>query len=262
MRTQPTRETIDIETLLVRAYREKRIDRLPADPLRMLGIHGPARLGNNTLSRGERVDTSGFGANAAARINAMRSALTDAGELMLAAHDLVLSLEDYFVEDLRTADCKFTLWTKTGALDAGQWIEIVDHGATIQAATVTRSPGPEGEQITVKPIAGTRQRRLHRIVMAPLLVMTGRSGEVPYVSPIEVERMRKIYASDGRRVIEQVPVYVVSLDEVVRERGEYAAWHHALAALAAQLSEETGRVVCGPSLRAWPWDAEGVATAA
>lgn len=265
MRTIPQPETVEIEALLVRAYRERRVDRLPADTRKMLGMTGPSRIGSNTLSRGERVDTSGFGANAAARVNAVRSALADAGEMMLAAHDLVLSLDDYFVEDLRTPECAFTLWTKEGALDAGQWIEVGSgrgRDATIQAATVTRGHGPEGETVTVKPIAGTRQRRLHRVVMAPLIVLAGRAGEAPGISPIEVKRKRKIYAAGSNRAIGEQVEYMTPLDMVACERGEYAAWHHALTVIAERLSNVLDRPVSGPSLPARPWEVDGIASAA
>ncbi|MBX9659119.1 MAG: hypothetical protein K2X00_11180 [Nitrospiraceae bacterium] len=264
MRTHSSHETIDIEALLVRAYRERRIDRLPVDTRKVLGAAGPARIGNNTLSRGERVDTSGFGANAAARVNAVRSALAEAGELMLAAHDLVLSLDDYFVEDLRTEDCSFILWTKAGALDAGQWIDVGtgSRDATIQAATIKRDRGPDGEILTVTPLAGIRRRPLHRIVAAPLIVLTGRSGDPPGVSPIEVARKRKVYATGSSRVIGERTEYVTPLDLVVCERGEYAAWHHALTSLAGQLSEGLGYAVAAPSVPARPWEVEGMASAA
>lgn len=264
MRSLPIGETVDIGALLVRAYRERKIDRLPMDARNVLGASGPARIGNNTLSRGERVDTSGFGANAAAQINTVRSALAGAGEVMLTAHDLVLSLDDYFVEDLRTPDCGFTLWTKAGAIDAGQWIEVGTgpREATIQAATIERDSGPEGEALTVTPLIGTRRRPLHRIVAAPLIVLTGRSGEPPYVSPIEVARTRKVYASGSSRVIGERTEYVTPLDHVVCERGEYAAWHHALTALATHLTEELGRSITGPHQPARPWEVSGIATAA
>ena len=50
MRTLPPRETIDIEALLVRAYREKKLDRLPADPRRLLG-RGRLREGAESYAK-------------------------------------------------------------------------------------------------------------------------------------------------------------------------------------------------------------------
>lgn len=101
MRTLPARETIDIEALLVRAYREKKLDRLPADPRRLLGIRGPAMPGASLLARGDRVDSSSWGALAVARNHETMAMLAGAGDALLAAHDLVLSLDDYFCEDPR-----------------------------------------------------------------------------------------------------------------------------------------------------------------
>ncbi|MCJ2059825.1 hypothetical protein MKL09_25255 [Methylobacterium sp. J-048] len=255
------RESIGIEALMVRAYREKKIDRLGVDTRRMLGIRGPMAPGSNALARGERVDTSGWGASAASQAREVLAMLYGAGDALLTAHDLVLSLDDYFCEDHNGEDLAFSLWTREGALEAGHFIAEEERGGTafIQAAKVTRELGPDGETVRVAPIEDAPLRRLSKIVVAPLIVVAGRSDMPPYVSPIEIDRVRAVWCRRTRRRIGTRTEYITPLDVVVQERAAYAAWHHALTALAEQLADLPGLAIAPPCLPARPWEAEAVA---
>ncbi len=242
-------ETITIEALCVRAYREKRMDRLPANAARqVIGLRGPAALGAGPLARGERVDTSSWGATAEARSRETLRQFLDAGDGLLALHDAVLQLNDYFVEDLDTPAGDFALWTRDGALDAGQWIDAAPqgNGGTIRAARVRRQAGADGEALRVTPIVGAPVRAVRRIVIAPLIVLAGRAAEPPYVSPLVAPTKGK----DRRKSLEAV----TPRDLVVRERGDYAAWHHALTALAEHLAGIVDFYVTPPASPARPWE--------
>ena len=246
-------ETITIEALCVRAYREKRMDRLPANAARqVIGLRGPAALGAGPLARGERVDTSSWGATAEARSRETLRRFLDAGDGLLALHDAVLALDDYYVEDLDTPDGRFALWTRDGALEAGQWIDATPQGTggTIQAARVSREATAEGESVRVTPL-GEAPRVVARIVIAPLIVLAGRAAEPPFVSPLAVPTKGR------RRGLEAA----MPRDLVVRERGEYAAWHHALTALAEHLAGIVDFHVTPPVSPARPWEGPGAIAA-
>lgn len=236
---------------------KKKVDRLPADPQRMLGIRSPAKPGANVLARGERVDTSSWGANAAAGYRETLARLHGAGEGLLTAHDLVLSLDDYFAEGDSEDELGFSLWTKAGAAEVGLAIVEPDSGwpPYLQVAE-TRE---EGGATVLTPVPGTRTRRLRKIVVAPLIVLAGRSGEPPYVSPVEVEALKAAWCPKGRRRIGVRTVYVTPLETVCRERADYAAWHHAMTALASALQDLPGLAVAPPCLPARPWEVAAVA---
>lgn len=257
----PARESISIDALLVRAYRENKIDRLGGATRQVLGIQGPKAPGANTLARGERVDTSTYGASAAARMREVMRMLQNGGDALLTAHDLVLSLDDYFCEDHGTSDLAFSLWTREGALDAGHFIGKSERGEPtfIQAAEVSRDAGPDGETVRVSLIEGAPQRRLERIVIAPLIIASGRADLTPNVSPIEVERVQTVWDRRLKKRVAARTEYVTPLSEIVRERATYAAWHHALTAVASHLADLPGLAVTPPSLSDRPWEVAAVA---
>jgi len=249
-------ETISIEALCVTAYRDKRLDRLPANAARqVIGLRGPAALGAGPLARGEPVDTSSWGATAEARSRETLRRFLDAGDGLLALHDLVLQLDDYFCEDPDTPDGRFAIWTQDGALEAGQWINAAPQssGGTIQAARVRRQATAEGESLRVTPLAGAPVRAVARIVTTPLVVLAGRAAEPPYVSPLIVPTKGK-----GRRGSLEA---VTPRDVVVRERAIYAAWHHALTALAEHLAGIVDFRVTPPVSPARPWESPGAVAA-
>lgn len=171
--------------------------------------------------------------------------LYGAGDALLAAHDLVLSLDDYFCEDHNSEDLALSLWTREGALDAGHFITEAAHGgpAFIQAVQVTREVDLDGETVRVALIEDAAPRRLHRIVVVPLIVVAGRSDMPPYVSPVEIDRVRAVWCPRRRRRVGTRTEYITPLDVVVQERAAYAAWHHALTALAEQLAGLPGLAV-------------------
>lgn len=233
------RETIDIEALLVRAYWEKAVDRLcigDERSQRALGrliLMGYPVVGGGG-GGGDRVDTSSWAANQAARERALMNQLRFTDDPLLALHDAVLDLPDFFVE--ATDGLDFVVWCGETAKAAGQRIDAAPHGRfwTIQAE-------------------GHAPRRLTRIVATTLLIQHGRHADRPEPSAVIGRRGRALY-DHRKHVIGYETEYDTPLDVVVQERAEYAVWHACLDMLAQGICLFlAGLDVKRPSAPVAPW---------
>lgn len=234
MAAEQAREEIDIEALLVRAYFEKRVDRLGdgVAAKAALGILGGPK-GPGAMNWNEKVDTSSYAARMASEIREMELRLRQAPSSLLTLHDAVLALPDFYAE---IDGLDFVVWDIETATRLGHRIE------------------PDRDRPTIVAEAGGDVRRLTRIVTAVLMVVQGREAQPPYVAEVEIARMRPVYSGEHRKVTGHVPEYVVSPIEVAYDRARYAAWHCALGMLQAALDLPDYRIT-GPRVAAAPWDA-------
>lgn len=232
------REVIDIEALLVRAYREKAVDRLCIGDERSQRALGRLILMGYPVTggggAGERVDTSTWAANQAARESALMRQLRFTDDPLLALHDAVLDLPDFFVE--ATDGLDFVVWDGETAKAAGHRIDAAPHGRfwTIQAGA-------------------HEARRLTRIVATNLVIQHGRHADRPEPSPVIGRRGRALY-DHRKHVTGYETEFDTPLDVVVQERAEYAVWHACLDMLAQGIGLFlTGLDVKRPSAPLAPW---------
>lgn len=211
------RETIDIEALLVRAYREKAVDRLGMGDERseralgrLIGMGAPGF--NTTSLPGSRVDTSSFAARRASRERELMAQLRFVGDPLIRLHDAVLALPDFFVET--TGDLDFVVWDGETAAQMGHVVTVEPYGrrATIQA----------GEEPA---------RLVRQIVATNLVIQWGRSGVRVDPSPVVAHRGRAIY-DHRKQVTGYEPAFETPLDVVRDERADYAVWRAAVDMLA------------------------------
>ena len=111
----------------------------------------------------------------------------------------------------------------------------------------------------VAPIEDAPLRSLSKIVVAPLVAAAGRSDMLPYVSPIEIERVRTVWWRRTKRRLGTRTEYITPLEIVVQERAAHVAWHHALSALAERLADLPGLAINPPYLPTRPRKTEAAA---
>lgn len=247
------RETIDIEGLLVRAYREKKIHTLKASNAyaTALGLTRP-RAPGATFSASDKVDTSSFAARMAAEIRELQARLGAAPSGLVDLHDAVLALPDFYVE--RGAGADFVVWDSETAARAGHLITVAkDKGsATIVAVKTGAGRNRKGQMVEI----GER-RPLVPIVTSTLMVLQGQYGDRPHVPDLVVRRMRAVYKGANTSPVGHVPEYETPLHAVVEARAEYAVWHAALGILADAFAGSTEYEVTGPAAPAEPWSSTG-----
>lgn len=228
-------EEIDIEALLVRAYFEKRIDRLGGGVATMaaLGMAKGPRAPISIMGAGEKVDTSSYATRMAAQMRELELCLRRAPSALLTLHDAVLALPDFYAE---ISGLDFVVWDVETAANLGHHIDADRDRPTVVAD-------------------GGEPRALIRIVTATLMIVQGREARPPEVAEVEIARMRPVYSGEHRKVTGHVPEYVVSPIEVAYDRARYSAWHCALGMLAAAL-DLPGYRITGPRASAAPWDIE------
>lgn len=241
------RETIDIEGLLVRAYREKQIHTLNAGGAIALGLTRP-RAPGATFSASDKVDTSSFSARMAAELRELQARLGAAPSGLVDLHDAVLGLPDFYVET--GAGLDFVAWDVETAERAGHRIEVAkDKGS---ATIVMVRPGAgrirRGDVVPVGPV-----RHLVPIVTSTLMIVQGRYGDRPYVPDLVVTRRRPVYVGADKCAAGYLPEYETPLHAVVEARAAYAVWHAALAMLADAFASSTEYEVTGPAAPAEPW---------
>lgn len=234
---------IDIEHLLVWAYREQEVDRRVAvvkegnlTMVSSIGSNWPA----TTLELGARVDVSGSGTRLAwqARTLAQERTADDA----LTIHDAVLALDDVWVE---MQDGEATLWTPESAKADG--LDLCADDATLRPAT------PNGR------LADFIHARLDRVVVAPLLIQHARAASRPdwhegwsqsRASAWRGERDRwGRLRGNGRGLGEDRP------EDVARDRAVWLVWRAALAVLAIDMEDRLAKwAPTGPLAPESPWE--------
>ncbi|GEP11806.1 hypothetical protein [Methylobacterium gnaphalii] len=242
----PSREKIDIEALLIRAYYEKAIHRLGDVGAVALGLSGPKGAGGG-YSTDDKVDTSSFSSRVAAQVREMQARLANAPSGLLDLHDVVLSLEDFYVEHVTGLDCR--VWDADTAERLGHRIDTVDGASTI--VRVERRGGVGAGREDLLPAGPAR--RLTRIVTSTLLIQHGRAADRPFVPAVEIARMRPIYEGARKEAVGYEPVYVTPLHAVVEGRASYAVWHAACGILREIFAGSSEYEVTGPAASPAPW---------
>ncbi len=247
-----SREKIDVEALITRAYREKAVHRLRNVGATLLGLSGPKGAGGG-YSTDDKVDSSSFSARAAAATREMQARLSAAPDVLLDLHDAVLGLPDFYIE--RGAGLDFLVWDAETAARSGHRIEVCPaNGASIVKVERRGGRGPGRDDLLV---AGA-PRRLTTLSTATIVLLNGQYGDRPYVPEVVVERMRPIYAEGRHDLVERyVPIYETGLQEIVEARATYAVWHAALGMVRASLDASPDAEVTGPAAPAEPWRLTG-----
>lgn len=240
------RETIDIEALLTRAYREKRVHTLNAGASTALGLTWP-RAPGATFSASDKVDTSSFSARMAAEIRELQARLIAAPSSLIDLHDLVLGLPDFYIE--RGASEDFIVWDIETAERSGNLITVGQDGALIVQVRRRGGRGPGREDFL--PVGAAR--RLTTLTTSTIVVLAGSYGDRPYVPELVVIRRRPVYVGADKRAAGYEPVYETPLHSVVEDRATYAVWHAALGMLVAALADSAEFEVTGPSAPGEPW---------
>lgn len=250
------REAIDIEALLVRAYREKRVDRYGRDGraagAAALGLGSGPRAPGSQLGGPERVDTSSYAANSAARTRDALLQLAGTADGLLALHDAVLALPDMFVEYGAGAD--FVVWDAVTAERRGEIITIAAGKASIQA---TRRRGGRGEGRNDRVPVGL-PRPLTILPMTVLVITHGREDSRPEVTDAALRRRPVYRARSAWDIVGWEYVSDADLDTVAFERARYAAWHAALGMLAAARAGCPEFAITGPLAPLTIWASEPV----
>lgn len=267
-------ETLDIEELLITAYRRHTVDRVSAKGI--LAIRSPSLSGVSPtamvmahVARGAAIDTSRAGATLAGRATQMRAVEDD----LIDVHGAVLDLPQFYAQ--LTGGTGFVVWDPK-SLEAARtngW-DVIQDGSperpSYRLATLRHdgqsAPGPRAFRngvlvpaIGAAPMGEARAVALHRIDPIVQLVMNGRARTRPCVSPLVVTHQSPRYAG-RRKVVGYDPVYETAAHAIALERATYAVWHCALGLLVDQLQDLDFYRVTGPSAPAAPWlveEAEG-----
>lgn len=232
------REVIDIEALLIRAYREKQVDRRRVGDERSeraverLILMGYPSAGGGF--GGERVDTSPFSTKRIAIERRLWGDVQLVVDPLLRVHDAVLALPDFFLEPLDDMD--FAVWDRETAAQHGHAIKESPHGATFTIRSGEHAP-----------------RRLTRLLPAPLLIRCARSAERPEPSPVVGYRGRALY-DHRKHVCGYETEWETPLHVIVAERAEYAVWHACLDMLAQEFRVTLPELaVQRPAAPVTPW---------
>lgn len=224
-----TKEIIDIEALLHRAYAQYRVDRVT--PQNVLGLARMKPAGSlvgamQAVALGTIVDNSG----AAARMIGLQTMSAATPDDMLTVHDHVLALAEWRIETPRAGDA--VAW-RLSEIDAQGWhVE-----ETAAGSWLVRHPrrGVDGAMRT--PLVNP-----HLLVT---VIEHARAGTRPAVGDV-------VRAGRGR----PDAAALAERGDVMMARALYAAWHAALGVLAADLDAVLDRhQVTGPVAPATPWDA-------
>lgn len=240
------RETIDIEALIVRAYREKAVHRHRRVGALALGLTEPKALGGG-FSAEERVDTSSFSARAAARTRELQAQLAAAPDVLLDLHAAVLDVPDFYIE--RTGGLDFVVWDVETAARLGHRIEV-DAGKGASIVKIERRGGRGRGRDFSLPVDAPR--RLTALTTSTIVILHGQHGDRPYVPDVVVQRMRPVYRGRHKEAIDYVPVYETGAQEMVEARATYAVWHAALGILASAMAGAAEVEVTAPAVPAEP----------
>ena len=226
-----TKEIIDIEALLHRAYAQHRVDRVT--PQAMLGLRrqGPSASlvgAMQAVALGTIVDNSG----AAARMIGQQTMMAATPDDMLIVHDHVLALEEWRIENPRSPEPR--AWRLSEIAARGWHVEETAAGGWLVRHA---RRGADGAMRTP--------------LVDPYLFVTviehARAGTRPDVDEaLQAGRGRPNAAALAQR------------GDAMLARALYAVWHAALGSLAADLGAEgvlQRHHVTGPVAPATPWDA-------
>jgi hypothetical protein len=235
------KETIDIEALLVRAYRQYQVDR--ATPEKILGLVVPMLAAESNymivarhLAYGTSIDTSPAGANILGRAKDAAAVPED----LFAVHDAVLALDDYWIERARDV-CM--VWDRETAARTNIEIFCTKDGDWFARAKAWGEGQPEPQA-----------RRLQQVSTSVMVILNARAGTRPSVEELEIVDQRPIYRGSRKEPVGYEPVYAISPEMIAIQKAEYQTWHCALTLLAAQLCDLDGFLVTGPAAALAPWD--------
>ena len=261
MSGRAAREEIDVEALLIRAYRERQVHKLQAGGgeradgicARLLGVTFPAGCGG--WSVGERVDSSTYAAKMAARsLEAWRRLeRVGGGDALDTLHDVVLGLPDFYVE--LTGGPGFLVWDRKTAEAHGHRIAQTEAGYTITAGRTRGGAGPRaGEWRQAGPV-----RFVTAIVTSALVIRCAADQSRPVVADLVEVGRRGVYRGRKTGAVAHVPVYETEPEIVAADRATYAAWHAAIEMIAQAVRSLSGYVVTGPCAPLEPWNVNGLA---
>ncbi len=224
-----TKQQINIEALLVLAYRDKQIDRWRKNGAVRLG---PAQEGSpsETMRRigelGTMVQTSG------PVERPITTVITEEYADLLTVHDAVLRLEDYYAEF--QTESRIRLWTPDAAIEAGGSI------------TATGTGGHREFQLV---LPNRKPRSLRPISALALVIMHARGASRPFC-------LSKWSPRRGRKTMAGIIVARV----VAGARASYQVWLMSLERLANELNGVLEIYDAeGPQADSEPWQIEDIA---
>jgi hypothetical protein len=229
------KQPIDIEDLLIWAYRDQCVDRMERA---MRGsTRGPGwSSGGGVWELGTRVDTSG------AHLAMLGATAPDDALLV---HDAVLELGDMWIERMPvagSADVDVAVWERA-EIEAEGW-RLAE---TARGPVILRPDPRKLDLVAEHPVT--------RSVVTALVVLHAKAGDRPEVHGgwrRPAGRPRLAAYADGAA---QGEVHAVTAADVVWHRAVYCVWHATLAALAAELDGVlTGFSVTGPAAPGAPWE--------
>ena len=236
------KEIIDIEALLVRAYRQYAVDRVT--PERIMGLSLPAGNSVSNMMIVCRHMALGTFIDSSPRAAVMLGSATDAAavpEDLLAVHDAVLGLDGYYLERAGT-EC--LVWDGETAERAGLRIERKGSDWFICPKDDTGA------------LQGLHERRVSSINTSVMVILHARAATRPHVDElVEVER-RPIYRGARKQAVGHEVIYATSPEAIAIQKAEYQVWHCALGLLAAQLKDLARFDVTGPAAPLEPWNEE------
>ena len=226
------KQAIDIEDLLVWAYRTQCVDRMERA---MRGAtHGPGwGVAGRIWELGTRIDTSG------AQLAMLGATAPDDA---LIVHDAVLALGDMWIE------------RDGGAVMVWEGEEIAGLGWKLRDTA-------RGWML-MKPDARLpelwRDCPVIRSVTTAVLVTHAKVGDRPDIYEVFTRRLgRPALAPYANGKAQPDDTHVVGADDVVRARAVYCVWHAALVALQAELDGLlSGFAVTGPAADESPWECQ------
>ena len=245
-------DAIDIEHLLIWAYRDIQIDR---QMLPVRAMKGPGLAASSIMLMGCRIDGGRGGMG-----DAPDGDIDEAMEV----HRAVCALGAWWVE--WTAPRNAAIWNAASLAEAGFVVERRGE-RHVRLPAVQRAPLSRKEAVLMGGVEMVVSRALAQpeeegapvepAGVIPLIVQMARAGARPEWHEGHIDRG----AAEGRGGTdlrgrrraqgEGIPAAMVAFD-----RALYAVWWWALAALAAEITEEgrLPRPVTGPAAPAAPWE--------
>jgi len=225
-------EIIDIEDMLIWAYRAQAVDRMAAGIWEALGQKGPASYGLNPFATiaglGVRVDGGGWRGSTGHAYGHAASAVDDDA---LALHEAVLALPPMVMEASEVGSIALT-WQDR--LAAGGIRETAD-------GALCRNGVPVGGE---------------KIEPAILIIAQARSASRPdTVDDFVADFSERPRDSAGRWIADR-DSYRRTLDDVIRMRGLYAAWRAGLCRLVEECGGFARHRLVGPGAPEAPWATE------
>lgn len=222
-------EIVDIEDMLVWAYRAQAVDRMAAGIWEALGQKGPASYGLNPFATiaglGVRVDGGGWRGSTGHAYGHAASAVDDDA---LALHEAVLALPPMVMEV-----------SEAGAI-ALTWQDRLAADGVREAAD--GSLCRDGQ-----PVNG------ERIEPAILIITQARSASRPdTVDDFVADFSERPRDSAGRWIADR-DSYRRTVDDVIRMRGLYAAWRAGLCRLVEDCGGLARHRLAGPAAPEAPW---------